>query len=97
MKEIFVPLCSALVRLHLEYAPTSKKRRIQTAAKRWVKDLRGPIYEVRFKALKLQSLEKRRLSNNLVQTKKIPFNQNRSESNSTVQVLQKARTKKFNN
>ncbi len=40
-----------------------------------MKFLRGLIYEGRFKALKLQFLEKRRLSNNLVPTNKILFNQ----------------------
>ncbi len=51
------------------------------------KGLRGINYEERLKALKLQSLEKRRIRNDNIQ----PY---RPESNSTVQNLQKDRTKK---
>ncbi len=66
--EIFVPLYSALVRPHLEYAiqancPYLKKdihHRIQRAAMRWVKDLRDLNYEDRLKTLQLQSLEKKK-------------------------------------
>ncbi len=67
-KEIFVPLYSALVRPHLEYAiqancPYLKQdiyhlERIQRAATRRVKCLRGLNYEDRLEELKLQSLEK---------------------------------------
>ncbi len=81
-KEIFVPLYSGLVRPHLEYAiqancPYLKKdiyhlERIQRAARRWVKGLRDLSYEER---LKLQSLEKRRIRNDLVLTHKIIFHQ----------------------
>ncbi len=45
--------------------------RIQRAAIRWVKGLRGLHYEEHLKALKLQPLEKRRLRNDLVLTHKI--------------------------
>ncbi len=79
-KEIFVPLYSALVRPHLEYAmqancPYLKKdidhlERIQRAATRRVKGLRGLTYEERIQALKLQPLGKRRLRNDLVLTQK---------------------------
>ncbi len=80
-KEIFVPLYSALVRPHLEYAihancPYLKMdinhlERIQRAATQWVKGLRGLTYEERLQALKLQPLGKRRLRNDLVLTHKI--------------------------
>ncbi len=69
--EIFVPLSSALVRPHLEYAiqgncPYLKKdiyhlEIIQRAASKWTKGLRGLNYEGRPTALKLQSLEKERI------------------------------------
>ncbi len=59
MKEIFVPLYSALVRPRLEYAiqancPYLKKgicqlKRIQRAAMRWVKGLSDLIYKDRLK------------------------------------------------
>ncbi len=62
---------------HLEYAiqancPYLKKdinhlERIQRAATRWMKGLRGLIFEERLQALKLQPLGKRRLRNDLVQ------------------------------
>ncbi len=81
MKEIFVPLYSASVRPNPEYAiqancPYLKKdiyhlERIQRAATRWVKGLRGLSYEERLKELQLQSVEKRRIRNNLVLTHKI--------------------------
>ncbi len=80
-KEIFVPLCRALVRPHLIYAiqanfPYLKNyinhlERIGRAATRWVKGLRGLTYLERLQALKLQSLGKRRLRNDPVLTHKI--------------------------
>ncbi len=79
-KRDFGPLCSALVRPHLDYAiqancPYLKKdikhpERIQRAATGWVKGLRGFTYEERFRALKLQPLRKRRLRNDLALTQK---------------------------
>ncbi len=82
-KEIFVPLYSALVRLQLEYTiqancPYLKKdtnhlERIQRAATRWLKGLRGLTYEERLQALKLQPLGKRRLGNHLALTHKILY------------------------
>ncbi len=84
-KEIFVPLYGALVRPHLEYTiqancPYLKKdiyhlKRIQRVATRWVKCLRDHNYEDRLKELKLQSLEKRRIRNDLVLTHKTIYNQ----------------------
>ncbi len=84
-KEIFLLLYRALVRPHLEYAiqanwPYLKKdihrlERIQQPATRWVKGLRGLSYEERPRELKLQSLEKRRIRNDLVLTHKIMFHQ----------------------
>ncbi len=79
-KEIFVPLYSALVLPHLEYAIQAKypcikdinhPERMQRAATRWVKGLRGLTYEERLQALQLQPEEKRRLRNDLVLTHKI--------------------------
>ncbi len=73
------------MRPHLEYAiqancPYLKKdiyhlERIQRAATRWVKGLRDVSYEKRHRELKLQSLEKRRIRNDLVLTHKIMFHQ----------------------
>ncbi len=67
-----------LVRPHLEKAiqancPYLKVdiyhlERIQRAATRWVKGLRDLNYEEKLRALKLQSLEKRRIGNDLVLT-----------------------------
>ncbi len=54
------------IQIHLE--------RIQRAATRWVKGLRGLTYEERLQALKLQPLGKRRLKNDLVLTHKILYN-----------------------
>ncbi len=48
--------------------------RIQRAATRWMKGLRGLSYEERLQALKLQPLEKRRLRNDMVLTHKILYN-----------------------
>ncbi len=84
INEIFVPLYSSLVRPHLEYAiksncPYLQKdlnhlEKIQRAATRWVKGLRGLTYEERLQALKLQPLRKRRLRNDLDLTHKILYN-----------------------
>ncbi len=83
-KEIFVPLYSALVRPHVEYAiqancPYLKKDikhidRMQRVATRWVKGLRGLTYEKRLQVLKLQPLGKRRLRHDLVLNHKILCN-----------------------
>ncbi len=83
-KEIFLPLYRPLVRPHLQYAIQAnclylKKdiyylERIQRAAMRWVKSLRDLSYEERLRELKLQSLEKRRVRNDLL-THKIMFHQ----------------------
>ncbi len=69
-------ICASEVTNHLEIASkqiihTSKKdinhlERIQRAATRWVKGLRGLTYEERLQALKLQPLGKRRQRNYLV-------------------------------
>ncbi len=74
-----------MVRPHLEYAIQAncqnlKKdiyhlERIQRAATRWVKGRRDLSYEERPRELKLQSLEKRRIRNDLVLTHKIMFHQ----------------------
>ncbi len=61
----------------------------QRAATRWVKGLRGFTYVER--PLKIQFLETRRIRNDLVNDTIQP---NTAESNSTVHILQKARTKK---
>ncbi len=84
-KEIFVPLYSALVRPHLESAiqancPYLKNdifhvEIIQRAATRWVKGLRDFNYEDRLKELKLQSLEKRRIRNDLALPHEMIYNQ----------------------
>ncbi len=47
----------------------------QWVATRWAKGLRDLNYEDRFKELKLQSLEKRRIRNDLVLTHKSIYNQ----------------------
>ncbi len=54
--------------------------RIQRAATRWVKGLRDFNYEDRLNELKLQSLEKRRIRNDLVLPHKIICNQNDLEA-----------------
>ncbi len=48
----------------------------QQTATRWVKGLRDLSYEERLKGLKLQSLETRRIRNDLVLIHKIIFHQN---------------------
>ncbi len=78
-KAIFVHLYSALGRPHLEYAiqvncPHLKKGHYpprENPKSRWVKGLRDLTYEERLQALKLQTLGKRRLRNELVLTHKI--------------------------
>ncbi len=80
-----MPLYSIFVGPLLEYAiqatfPYLKKdinhlEKIQRAATRWVKGLRGLTYEERLKGLKLQSLEKRGLRNDLALIHKILYNQ----------------------
>ncbi len=82
-KKIFLSLYRALVRPHLEQSiqvncPNLKKdiyhlKRIQRAATRRMKVLRDLSYGERLKELKLQSLEKRRIRNDLVLTHKIIF------------------------
>ncbi len=94
----------ALVRPHLEYViqancPYLKKdinhlERIQRAATRWVKDLRGLTYEERLKALKLQLLEKRRFRNDLVLTHKILYNQIDLEATKLVKFSRRPRLRK---
>ncbi len=89
-KEIFVPLYGALVRPHLEYAIPANcpylikdiyhLEIIQRAATRWVKGLRDFTYEDRLKELKFQSLENRRIRNDLVLPHKIIYNQNDLEA-----------------
>ncbi len=79
-KQIFIPLYSALMRPQLKFVfqancaylkkAISHLERIQRAAPRWVKGLRGLIHEER-----LQPLGKRRLRNDLVLTYKILYNQ----------------------
>ncbi len=81
---LFGDLSWVYVRPHLEYAiqancPYLKNdinhlERIQRAATRWLKGLRGLTYEERQQALKLQPLGKRRLRNDLVLTLKILYN-----------------------
>ncbi len=48
---------------------------LERAATRWVKGLRGLSYEERLRELKLLSLGKRRVRNDLVLTHKITFHQ----------------------
>ncbi len=89
-KEIFVPLYSALGRPHLEYAIQATcpyvnmnichLERMQRAVTRWVKGLSDFDYEDILRELKLQSLEKRRIRNNLVLPHKIIYNQNDPEA-----------------
>ncbi len=76
-----LPLCH-LSRILFTYqnCPYLKKdiyhlERMQRAARRWVKSLRDPYYEDRVKELKLKSLEKRRIRNDLVLTYKTKYNQ----------------------
>ncbi len=79
--DVFLTLHSSLVSPHIECAIQPSwlhllkgkhhLERTQSVATRWVKGLRGLTYEERLKVLKLQSLERRQLGNDLSLNRKV--------------------------